>query len=295
MQPEVFFITSLAMSTHSAFVNDRLVDAQDAVIPITDRGFRFGDAIFETLPVHRGVPYHFEKHMHRLIAGLSMCRIPNPKTPIEDAVRALLQGKTSLNATIRITVSRGSGSIGYLPKGKESTLVAEYEPYESGNVPPVTLIYSQWRRFSPNQLPSTFKLAQGMQSSLAMMEAQDMGADSAILLDAEGHVSECANANIFWLKNNILYTPALTSGCVAGITRALILELSPWQIAKTAAEPIILERADAIAISNARSGLRAVTRVGKKNHYPTEFWQPLQEALMLDKERYTQANTARWI
>src|SRR5262249_9052616 len=104
-------------STNMAFViiNNRLLPGSEATISIQDRGFKFGDGLFETLRVHRGVPYQFAMHLARLHSGLTALRIDADLTDIPAQCRELLRKNAVEDGLLRIQITRGSGSRGYLP------------------------------------------------------------------------------------------------------------------------------------------------------------------------------------
>lgn len=237
-------------------LNGTLLPAEDALLPVRDRGFRFGDGVFETIRLSHGVPYQWALHLARLQAGLQALRITPPAVDWRVAVRAVIHANGAREGFLRLAVSRGMGSQGYLPEaGITAHWVIEYLPPVAPPSQPLTLWHSSITRPPCSALPVNHKIAHGIGSTLALMEARDHGCDEAILLTPEGWIAEAASANIFWVAGEALFTPALRTGCLAGTTRAAIMRLSPVAVEEVEAAPTALHGAEAIFLSNARLGV----------------------------------------
>ena len=189
-----------------SIVNGRLVDAAEAVISIEDRGFRYGDGVFETIAVHGGVPYQFEWHMARLASGLQAVKISFPTESLRDHCRQLLKKNALADGILRIQVTRGAGSRGYLPETADATFAMETMALPPLPPKPVSLWQSTYRKISEHALPVRYKLCQGLNSTLARMEAAEHHCFDALLLNERGHPCETSSANLFWFKNATLYT-----------------------------------------------------------------------------------------
>lgn len=277
-----------------AFVNGEILPESKAMLPIADRAVRFGDGVFETIRLHRGTPYLWDYHIERLEQGMQALQLPTPSWNIRDACLALLRKDRPEQGTLRIAVSRGVGSEGYLPTGNSSSLVIEILP-ASPQPAAQALWLAGLRRISPVMLPSSAKLSQGVASTLAMLEAKRHGHDTALMLSIEGHVSECANANLFWLRNGTIYTPPLSTGCVAGITRRRLMELAP--VTESEAPYADLLEAESIAISNTRLGLHPVASLSSGEGslaLALDGFNQLSELLNADCARYVDTHGEQW-
>lgn len=232
-----------------------------------DRGFRYGDGVFETIRIEAGRALAWEKHMARLQAGLDALGIyPNaikfpPQageveflTTLTSKAKELWAAGGQASGFLRIAISRGVGSAGYLPTAQMPTLVMECLS-EAPPQSPLTLTLSRYEKISPQALPTHVKTAQGLQSTLARMEAQTLGVDDVVLLNASGHVSETSSANLFWVKENVLYTPSLATGALAGVTRSIVLEVSPLSAYEGAYPLLHMLEADAIFATSVRIGI----------------------------------------
>lgn len=241
-------------------LNGDFVNAADACIPVADRGFRFGDGVFETIRLENGKPYQVDLHLKRLNGGLEALRITPPNVDWQSVINEMIAHNHATNGYLRIAVSRGVGSQGYLPNADiEATWLVEYVPAAPMQEHPYKLWVSSIQRAPLCALPSNFKLAQGISSTLALLDARDNGCDDALMLSSAGHLCETASANLFWVSGGNLYTPALSTGCLAGTTRDAILRLSPLPVQEVTVEVDVLSTADAVFVSNTRLGIWPVS------------------------------------
>lgn len=250
-------------------INSKILPAKKALISVQDRGFRFGDGVFETCLIKDGVIYNWQAHKARLIDGLRAIKItldchPNDWLVAMDKMTAELIRKNKIkNGYLRIAVSRGVGSIGYLPiKNITPTLVIETLTLNPKPQSPIKLCISKIQKPSIKSLPTNYKLAQGLNSTLAKIEAVENNCFDAIILNQKSQICETSSANIFWIKNNILYTPHQDCGCLLGTIRAKILELSPIKIKLVKAKIDHLLNADEAFITNTSLGVLAINKIG---------------------------------
>ena len=240
-------------------LNGQFIRDDQAMIALADRGFRFGDGAFETIRLHRGVPYQWALHIARLRAGLAALQIPIPEIEWLTVAREVIQRNRAGDGFLRISVSRGVGSRGYLPlAGIAPTWAIEYLPPSDMPVTPHRLWLSPVAKIPPQCLPANHKLAQGINSTLAALDAQQHSCDDALQLTLDGCISETSAANIFWVKNDELFTPSLSTNCLRGTTRDAVLRLAHTPVHEVQATLPVLEMADAVFITNARLGVHAV-------------------------------------
>ena len=213
-----------------AFLNGKIVPETQAVVSVFDRGFLYGDGLFETLHVVHGEPFRWTDHITRLQRGADFLKITLPYTP--DQLREFsgqLMAKNKLpDALLRLTVSRGDGARGYSPKNAgPPTCVMTLHPapeIDPQNPPRWKLITPQIRLPLGDSL-TQFKTANKLWQVLARAEADAVGADEALLLNTAGHVAEATSANVFWVENDMVCTPPLAAGILPGVTRVVVLEL----------------------------------------------------------------------
>jgi branched-subunit amino acid aminotransferase/4-amino-4-deoxychorismate lyase len=165
-----------------------------------------------------------------------------------------------------------------------------------GTLAPARLWVSAWQRVLPTQLPSQFKLAQGITSTLALLEAATHTADEALLLNPHGQIAEAASANIFWSKKGTLYTPSLATGCVRGSMRAVVMRLSPLPVVEEEASLAALAEADYVWLTNGRIGIRSVAEIlpAGYRYAAYELTEELRQMLARDKEEYSKTHAGVW-
>jgi len=279
-------------------LNGRFVLHDRAAIPAADRGFRFGDGAFETLKVNRGVPYLWEFHLARLLDALNVLRITIPMYDLAALVRQQLKKNVQKSGYLRISISRGVGSRGYRPHPKHAVPTLVIESLEDMPAPkaPYTLWLSKWVKPSLSSLPVNLKLAHGINSTLAILEADDHEAEEALLLTANGEICEGASSNIFWLKEDVLYTPSLDTGCLRGSTRDALIRLSPIPIKTVQVGISTLEDAEAVWITNGRLGIHPIVAIEPAGYrYDMHMMtKKLQQLLADDTQRYAKLHREEW-
>jgi branched-chain amino acid aminotransferase len=218
------------------FLNDRLVERDQATVSVFDHGLLYGDGVFEGIRSYRGLIFKCREHVDRLFesAKTLMLEIPMSKSEIEKAIVKTLQANELKDAYIRLVVTRGPGDLGLDPrKCKKATLfiiadkVALYprEYYEKGlKIATVPTI-----RNHPEALNPQLKTLNYLNNILAKIEATNAGVDEAILLNAQGYVTECTGENIFYVRGRAVVTPPPYVGILKGITRGTVLRLAREQ------------------------------------------------------------------
>ena len=217
------------------FLNNMIVSEADAVVSVYDHGFLYGDGVYETMRAYGGTVFMFEKHMERLGRSASLLRLRVPDQDfIRDAVARAVQANELSDAYIRITVSRGKGPIGLDPDlCHEPTFVViaerfrEYPAhyYEEGT----RLVLAGTRRNLKDALNPKIKSLNFLNNIMAKMEAKERGAHEAVMLNAEGFLSEGTVSNIFFFSRGALCTPSLDAGILDGITREVVIRIAQRQ------------------------------------------------------------------
>ena len=264
------------------WVDGRILPADAPAISVLDRGFLLGDGIFETLRARRGVVVDLDAHLERLRESAVPLGIPLPPddAPIVAGIAALLaaedladdgsSGRAPGDAALRITVTRGAyTSRGLAPTGPSSgpSMVITAWPHTAPSASllrdGLSLVTSSVRR-DPGSPLAGVKTTSRAESVYARLEADRAGADDALILDTTGHVSEATSANVFTIRRGRLLTPPLGSGCLAGTTRAWLLEHAPVHDLTPEEEPLTradLLRADEVLLTSSVAGILPVGRV----------------------------------
>ncbi|HUF51862.1 MAG TPA: aminotransferase class IV [Longimicrobiales bacterium] len=196
-----------------------------AVISIDDPGLLSGDGVFETALLHEGGFLRLRQHLERFAASARlMCIAAPPATDLDRIVRALVRRNALRNANIRITLTRGVHRPSLFVTARPAD-AARSERARAG----WTLITARTRRPSVRSIPAQLKTLGRTYALLARHEAAAAGADDALLLNEDDLVCEGPTWNVFWRRDDALHTPALDAGVLAGVTRAILLEVASEQ------------------------------------------------------------------
>jgi branched-subunit amino acid aminotransferase/4-amino-4-deoxychorismate lyase len=249
-----------------AFLNDRFLPLTEALIPATSRAAAYGDGCFETLKCWNGKMLALDRHVNRLNEGMSFLGISPPRESTEARFAHIIDGLLERNqlaeadARIRIQVWR-SGPLGYQTQDwSDATLLVN--AFSIGNTPPPSHVGLVQTRRIPNAcIPSNLKLSNGLNYIVAQREAQQSGYQEGVMCTIDGHLSETTMANLFWLKDDTLYTTDSSCDILQGVMRGLILEAMNGfiEVVQTRAEPAVLESADAIFTTNSLRELHPVS------------------------------------
>jgi aminodeoxychorismate lyase len=212
------------------FFNGQFVPEEQARVSIFDRGFLYGDGLFETVRVANGKPFRWDQHLRRLWTGLSYLKLELPFSPEDLTVIAteLVQRNQTRDALLRLVVSRGVGPRGYSSRGTGHPSVVmslHAAPGIDADVPRRWRLATSSVRLASAEPLSMFKTCNRLTQIVARAEADAVGADEALLRNAEGWAVEGTGSNLFWIRDGAVCTPPLSSGALPGITRAAIFEL----------------------------------------------------------------------
>lgn len=239
------------------------------MIDPTDRGFTLGDGLFETVLAEQGELRSLAAHLDRMARGCAVIGLPPPdRRDAEAAMRAALAvaGLARTRAAVRLTLTAGGGGRGLdRPEPPEPFLVATAAPAPKPQTP-ARLMLSTVRR-NDRSPASRLKSLAYLDNVLARREARAAGADEALMLDTAGRLACAAAANLFWLKDGRLFTPALDCGVLPGITRARVLAAAraeKIEFAEVAEGPEILASAEAVFLTNSLIGLRRGGQAGDR-------------------------------
>jgi aminodeoxychorismate lyase len=208
------------------YLNGRFLPEERAMISIQDRGFLYGDGLFETARFYDGHPFLWEEHMARWTEGCARLNISPPLSGRELLVvgQELLRRNLLKNALLRITISRGPGRRGYSPKDADFPTVC-LTPYAAAeNLPEFFKLITSTVRLPKTDSLAGFKHANKLRQILAKAEADAAGANEALLLDEKGGVLEGTSTNVFWLLDGKVFTPPV-GGILPGIARRYVLRL----------------------------------------------------------------------
>ena len=264
------------------FLNGRFVPESRAVVPVNDRGFLLGDGLFETVRVRRSVPFQFAQHLERLARGADFLKIklPFPPAQLELFAARLIQRNRMPDAVLRLTLTRGPGERGYLPRGHaRPTLAMTLHPAPK-NPPAWKLATSSFRLAAGDPLAG-FKTTSKILNVLARIEASQNGADEALLLNTRGEAVETAGGNLFWIHGGEVCTPPVGRGALPGVTREVVLEISRslgCKTAQRAIRPARLRRAAGIFVTQSVFGVVPVTQLDGVQLAPSPLVNAIRRA-----------------
>jgi len=262
--------------TNEPLVHDGngVVPAHEARVPILDHGFLFGDSVYEVVRTANGRPFMFEEHLVRMRRSAAMIYFEMP-WPDAEIRRRLLDLRAALRCQecyFRILATRGTGPISLLPDGC--------------NEPGLYLIGMELQRFparlytegcrvaivrrlrnDPRALDPRAKTGNYLNNMLGLVEAKRQGADDALFLNAEGHLTEATTANAWIVEKGRVVTPPIGEGLLEGITRGWLLGTLPEKGVPAAEGVIDLDRlhaADEVFLSGTVKGVMPVTTIDGK-------------------------------
>jgi aminodeoxychorismate lyase len=273
------------------FLNGKFVPENRAVVSVFDRGFLYGDALFEAMIVTRWQPFRWREHMLRLRRGMKFLQltIPYSDSQLLKYALTLIRRNKMPESILRLNITRGITTRGYPPKNAvHPAIVMSLHPA------PVVTEPLRWRaiistfRLPANDPLTGFKTTNKLPQIMARAEAGSR-ADEAILLNTDGRLAEGSTSNLFWIRGGTIFTPALPEGALPGVTRAAILKLCVKMKIKcreTKASPTELRRADAAFLTMTSRGVVEIASLdGRKfgrSPVTAKLWSAYRELLRVE-------------
>jgi len=257
-------------------INGELVTSQSAQLNISNRGFQYGDALFETIRVINNKIMFWETHYFRLMSSMRILRmeIPDFFSPenLADFIHQLIEANQFQNQAVKIKINVYRDSKGlYFPDRNDIGYLIQATPIDSP-----FFIKSETHcevelfkdHYVNSGLLSTLKTNNKIVQILASIFADENGYNNCLLLNENKAVVETTNGNLFLLKGNKLKTPPLTDGCLNGIIRKQLVEiisqLPEFELEEASISPFELQKADELFYTNAIQGIVAINKYRKK-------------------------------
>jgi branched-chain amino acid aminotransferase len=209
----------------SVWIDGELLAADEARVSPFDHGLMVGDGVFETLRVYSGVPFAWTRHLERLVhsaEGLGL-RVPD-RACLRDAATSVLEANGIDDGRLRITVTGGPSPLGSERGDHPPTVIVAAG--EARVWPPTeAVVVVPWAR---NERGATvgLKTISYAENVRALHLAHERGATEAVFANTRGELCEATGSNVFCVQGGIVRTPPGEAGCLLGVTRALVLELS---------------------------------------------------------------------
>lgn len=213
--------------------NGKLIPTENAKVSVFDHGLLYGDGVFEGMRFFNRKVFKANEHLTRLSDSLQAIGllIPYTQDELREGIQTCVDAFSDNQGYLRLVITRGDGSLGLNPNtcpcpnvfiiASQLEMVNEQQR-EKG----IALITSSIRRQVGTGLDARVKSLNYLHSIMAKMEANHAGVEEAILLNQQGYVAECCAENIFVVKNDVLFTPPVSDGALAGITRKTVMMLA---------------------------------------------------------------------
>ncbi|MEM6506571.1 MAG: branched-chain-amino-acid transaminase [Planctomycetota bacterium] len=276
------------------WLDGALVPAEQATISVMDHGVLYGDGVFEGIRSYSGRVLKLKTHLDRFFESAKAIRMDLPYSAEElaTAVRETLAANDRADGYIRLAATRGVGSMGLNPflSPTPSVFVITcelkmypQELYDNG----MKVITSSVIRNHPAALSPRIKSNNYLNNILAKIEAIDAGCLEAVMLNAQGNVTECTGDNIFIAKHGRLLTPPLHAGILEGITRNIVIDLAKQhgiEVVETDLTKHDLYTADEMLLTGTGAEVIAVTEIdNRKIGYGDQEGKPGPLTLKLNK------------
>lgn len=285
MQFVSFFLCGFALKTCMlVFLNGQFVPEQQALISVNDRGFLYGDGLFETLRVCGGRPFRLAQHLERMARGADFLKIKYPFTPeeLQNFAGQLIGQNKMPEAVLRMTLTRGPGERGYTPQtnSQPTVVMTLHAAPPSGNPIRWSLATSSFRVLAADPL-AAFKTMNKLTHVMARIEAAEKGADEALLINTNGEVAETASGNLFWVSHNRVCTVPTGHGVLPGITRAIVLEICQTlglPVNKCVIKPETLRNSEGVFVTQSALGIVPVATFDGESVAPSPLADQISRA-----------------
>jgi len=278
------------MTDQITYLNDKFIPLDEAKISVLDRGFIFGDAIYEVIPVFCGQLFRFDEHLLRLNNSLESVKIKNPYTAnkwlsiLQDLIAKNKNKSNSGTLSIYLQITRGVAPRNHIfPDNINPTVFIMASPLSeldqevvNKGVAVVTMDDIRWQYC---QIKTTALIA----NILLRQQAAEQDAVEALLVK-DGLVTEGAASNVFVIKDDIIYTPAKTNSVLPGITRDLVVELAlelKCELLEQDIPQALLHNADEIWLTSSMKDIMPVTKIDNTSvgsGLPGPIWKKLHKA-----------------
>ena len=257
------------------------IQENSAILIDSNRGFLFGDSVFETIKVLDSKVLFLEDHYFRLMASMRICRMEIPMNftmeYFEEQILNLIATFSDSNSyRVRFSVYRDSDGF-YLPKTRNVQFIVaasslNSDLYAIGKESYEVELYKDF--YVSKQLLSTLKTNNKMLQITGSIFADENGYDNCLVLNDEKNVVEALQSNLFMKTGNIVVTPPVSDGCLNGIMRKQVLEIlkkiEGIEVKEASISPFDLQKADELFLTNVISGIQPITKYRKKE-YTAEF------------------------
>lgn len=256
--------------------NGSIIPAEQQVLRLSNRAFHYGDGLFESMRMIRGNLQFAGLHAKRLQLGMKTLKFDNSalidSVFLVEKVKELSNRNKAKNGRIRLTVFRDSDGL-YTPETQNFAYSMEWETLEDQQYVLNTkgLIMNIYEEMlKPVNVLSNLKTCNSLTYVLAGIYKQKNRLDDAFILNQEGFLCESISSNIFIKYNGVLYTPALSEGCIRGVMRQVVIDLAiknSISVVEAQINPQILNEAEEVFLTNATRGIQWVLGFNRKRYF----------------------------
>jgi len=257
--------------------NDEFIAINEAILTVKNRGFRYGDGLFESMRMQSGKLKHAELHADRLQAGMNALKMEggilfDGYFLKQKAAELCKKNKLKENVKFRLSVYRDGDGL-YTPEINKSGYIMEAtamheSTYELNKKGLIINVYDEMTK--PVNKLSNYKTSNSLLYVMAGLYKKQHRLDEAFILNQNGFLCESISSNVFVVYDKQIYTPALSEGCIAGVMRNVVMQTAKANgisIIEAQINPEVLKEADEVFITNATSGIRWVMGYGKKRYF----------------------------
>lgn len=256
--------------------NGEIVPADQPLLQLGNRGFHFGDGVFENIRMVKGKLQFADLHVKRLQAGMKALKLNHYSELdldfLQDKAKELSLRNRSKNGLLRLTVFRDAGTQ-FAPNTNKLGYAVEWETLADQHYTFNTrgLLINIFEDVpKPINSLSNLKTCNALQHVLAGVFKQSQKLDDAFILNQNGFLCEAISSNIFIKYNQTIYTPALSEGCIEGVMRQTVIELAGKNsipVIEAQINPQILDEADEVFLTSVEHGIQWVLGFGKKRYF----------------------------
>ena len=248
--------------------NQQILRKEEFQISIANRAFLYGDGLFESVKIINGKPFNLDAHLKRLFSASLLLNLEINKSinDFQDDIELLIrENKIKKGGNLKILVFREEGGK-YLPENNQasSLIMSETSDKNSFSLNKKGLELGLFKtQLKPMNKLSNYKTISALQSVMCSLDARQKGKDDCLMFNTENRIIESANSNIFYVKNNIIFTPQLRDGCVDGTMRNCILSLKDldYKIVENEVKLGDILEAEEVFLTNAIQGVRWVSHI----------------------------------
>jgi branched-subunit amino acid aminotransferase/4-amino-4-deoxychorismate lyase len=257
--------------------NGEIISGKEPVIDIGNRGYWYGDGVFESVRIMNGTPINLDNHIKRLLEGAKALKMQIPAyfhlDFFKEKIHELIQlANLSEGGKCRISIDRASGGT-YKPTSNDPIYLIELQEYVLNNfeLNAKGLEIDQYTDIKKvRHTLSNFKTKSGLIYVMAAIHAKEKNLDDVLLVNDKGSILESSNSNLFVVSNGVLYTPGLEDGCLAGTMRMQVINLAVNNGIKVYECNILPQNllvADEVFLTNAIQGITWVSGYRTKRYF----------------------------